>query len=273
MLGAIIGDIVGSRFEFNNYRSERFNLFDKKCFFTDDTVLTCAVADCFTGIFPERYPSTELINLKFRRMCEYYPGAGYGGMFRAWLCSPNMGPYNSFGNGAAMRISPVAWVSNSETQVKHLSRIITGVTHNHEEGYKGAEVTAMCIFKALHGASKKDILKYACSQYPYINNMDLDELREKYRFNETCQQTVPQAIFCFLISESFEDCLRKSVSIGGDSDTLCAISCSIAEAYYGIPEKFKKEVLKYFDEWDKIILLKPIQEIYELSGRENYISL
>lgn len=273
MLGAIIGDIVGSRFEFNNHRSERFNMFDKKCFFTDDTVMTCAVADCFAGIFPENYPSSELIKLNFRRMGALYPYAGYGGLFRAWLNIPTMEAYNSFGNGAAMRISPVAYVAKSETQVKHLSRIITGVTHNHEEGYKGAEVTAVCIYKALHGANKKEIFKYARSQYPYINNMDLDELREKYYFNETCQQSVPQAIFCFLISESFEDCIRKTISIGGDSDTLCSISCSIAEAYYGIPEEMKAKVLEYFSDVDKEVLLKPIQEVYEISGRKNYIPL
>ena len=273
MLGAIIGDVVGSRFEFANHRSESFILFHKDCFFTDDTVMTCAVADCLVNLNTP-YPSSRLICENLKRIGRHYPGAGYGLMFRRWLFVPGEDkPYDSFGNGAAMRISSVGWVAKSEEEVKKLSKIITGVSHNHEEGLKGAEVVAMCIYKLRNGATKHEIFKYARTQYPLINILDLDELRDTYYFNETCQNTVPQAIFCFLMSESFEDCLRKSVSIGGDTDTLCAISCALAEAYYGIPEKFKKQVLKYFDKADRNILLKPIQELYEKVGMKNYLML
>lgn len=273
MLGAIIGDIVGSIYEFHNHRWKAFELFNKKCFFTDDTVITCAVADSLI-----RKNGDDIV----RTMKEFgraYPGKGYGAHFGSWLFSSDTKPYYSFGNGAAMRISPVAWIAKSEEEVKFLSKKITEVTHDHPEGLKGAEVTAMCIFKALQGGGedirkvKEEIRKYAESKYPEIKRMNYVDLVNNYKFNETCQNTVPQAIYCFLISKNFEDCLRTSVSIGGDTDTLCAISCAIAEAFYGIPKQFKKEVLKYFSNADKQMLLTPINEIYKRYGINNYIPL
>lgn len=271
MLGAIIGDIVGSIYEFNNHRWKAFDLFNKKMFFTDDTVMTCAVAK---SLLEDRGASV----VKYLKEYGYaYPHKGYGGSFRAWLFGNSVEPYYSFGNGSAMRISSVAWLAKSEEEVKILSERITKVTHNHPEGIKGAEVTAMCIFKALESGGdingKNEIRKYAEKMYPEIKHMNYAELVRTYKFNETCQETVPQAIYCFLISKNFEDCLRTSVSIGGDTDTLCAISCAIAEAFYGIPKQFKKEILKYFNESDKKKLLEPLNEIYKEYGINKYIPL
>lgn len=251
MLGAIIGDTVGSIYEFNNHRSKDFKLFQKNMFFTDDTVMTCAVANSLIT------RKGDNIAKCLREYGMFYPFKGYGGSFRMWLIDKNMGAYNSFGNGAAMRISPVAWYAKTEEEVKELSKKVTECTHNHEEGLKGAEVTAMCIFKALHQTKKdkQEIYDYVVSMYPEIADFKYKELVKNYRFNETCQDTVPQAIYCFLISDSFEDCLRTSVSIGGDTDTLLAISCAIAEAYYGIPKDIKKEILKYFTARDSEFVL------------------
>lgn len=258
MLGAIIGDIVGSRFEFHNHRSKKFDLFTYKNFFTDDTVQTCAIASCLLD-------NKDKFNVrKFKYICSRYPGCGYGGSFAFWLYSTSLEPYDSFGNGAAMRISPVAWIAKSEKEVKELSRKVTGITHNHPEGLKAAEVVALCIFYARIGMTKGYIEKYAISQYPEIANFNYKKLKKHYHFTEWAQLSVPQAIYCFLISDSFEDCLRTTVSIGGDTDTLCAISCAIAEAYYGIPMEFEREALQYFSEEDKRILIEPIEKIYEI---------
>lgn len=265
MIGAIIGDIVGSRFEFHNYRSKDFELFTDKNFFTDDTVMTCAVADC-------------LINGKdaaktLQHFGRVFPGRGYGGHFHYWIYTFYPEPYYSFGNGAAMRISPVGWYAESEEEVKTLSKKVTEITHNHPEGLKGAEVTAMCIYYLRKGYTKEEIRKYAVQNYPEIAEMDYHELVKNYRFNETCQNTVPQAIYCFLISNSFEDCLRTSISIGGDSDTLCAISCALAEAHYGIPTRYLKSIRKYFSKQDWNKLISPIVEIYKKSGNKLNIYL
>lgn len=267
MLGAIIGDIVGSIYEFNNHRRKSFELFSKKMFFTDDTVMTAAVAK---SLLESR--GRDIVK-DLREYGASYPNKGYGGAFKAWLISKKPKPYYSFGNGAAMRISSVAWFALDEEEVKELTWRITSCTHDHPEGLKGAEVTAMCIFKALHTKDKEKIREYACAQYPEIAKMNYVDLVQNYKFNETCQDTVPQAIYCFLISKSFEDCIRTSVSIGGDTDTLCAISCAIAEAYYGIPKQYKKEVLKYFTDGDKRRILLPINAIYEKYGLKDYIKL
>ncbi len=261
MLGAIIGDVVGSRFEFHNYRNKDFELFTSRCFFTDDTVMTAAVAN---ALINHKDMAKEL--QKYGRK---YEDRGYGGRFARWLYTDNPKPYNSYGNGAAMRISAVGWLANNESEVKALAKQATEVTHNHPEGLKGAEVTAMCIYLARHKASKKDIKEYVSKNYDI--NFNYEELVKHYQFNETCQDSVPQAIYCFLISNSFEDCLRTVISIGGDSDTLGAIACSVAEAYYGIPDDIKNKVLNYFDNEDKEWLLKPLNEVYKKCGYDNYI--
>ena len=232
MIGAIIGDIVGSRFEFNNIKKKEFDLFTPKNYFTDDTVLTIAVDEiCVNGW----YNNSKKIVETFKKWGHKYPYAGYGSTFIRWLKSDSTEPYYSCGNGSAMRISAVGWYANSEEEVKAMSKAVTQVTHNHPEGIKGAEVTAMCIYYARCGLRKEQIKKYVERYYDI--NFDYDELRRTYiHAEEICQNTVPQAIWCFLNSDSFEDCLRTTISIGGDCDTTAAISCAIAEAYYGFDE-------------------------------------
>lgn len=252
MYGAIIGDVVGSRFEFNNYRNKNFELINSVCEFTDDTILTVAVMDILLN---NKIEDTKYIVETIKKYGIKYPSS-YGCSFNWWLHSKNSEPYNSYGNGAAMRVSPIGWYAKNEEEVKKWTYNVTSVTHNHPEGLKGAEVTAMCVYYAKIGKSKEFIRKYV-EQY-YNLDFEYEELKKNYWFNETCQNTVPQAIYCFLISKDFEDCVRTSISIGGDSDTLAAISCSIAEAYYKhidkqliekvnkkIPEEFKNIIKKF----------------------------
>ena len=239
MIGAIIGDVVGSRFEFNNIKSKKFKLVDKDSVFTDDTVLTVAVMD---WILHATVKCSKTAVEYLQKWARKYPNAGYGGMFRGWIYQDNPKPYNSCGNGSAMRISPVGWVSDHPNSTKIISDIITGVTHNHPEGLKGAYVTAQLISMARMGKSKME-MKIFAEQY-YSLDFDYNELVKNYSHEaEICQITVPQALYCFFISNDFEDCLRTTISIGGDCDTTAAISCAIAEAFYGyIPEKLVEEV-------------------------------
>jgi len=255
MLGAIIGDIVGSRFEFRNNKSKEFELFNNKCTFTDDTVMTLAIAK---AILHSKSDYSDLSSLSIKYMQEVgrnYPSCGYGGSFGLWVFSNNPKPYNSFGNGAAMRVSPVGFVAKSLDQAISLSKKVTEVTHNHPEGIKGAEATAVAIYLARNGYNINDIKNYIDKHY-YKMNFTLDEIRDTYKFNETCQDTVPQAIMAFLESTSFEDAIRNAISIGGDSDTIAAITGGIAEAYYGVPIEIRENALKYLDENLKSILLE-----------------
>jgi len=261
LIGAIIGDIVGSRFEFNNHRSKKFILFTDKCKVTDDSIMTLAVAKAImeteknlklsSNSSVNNYYYYELLkSMTIRYMQEIgckYPYCGYGGMFGRWIFSDNPKPYNSFGNGAAMRISPVGFIAAAEDEAKKLSETVTAVTHNHKEGIKGAEATVISIYLAKNGASKEDIRQKINENYYYMN-LTIDAIRDTYEFNETCQVTVPQAIVAFLESNSFEDAIRTAISVGGDSDTLAAITGSIAEAYYGVPEDIKEKALTYLDE-------------------------
>ena len=242
MLGAIIGDIVGSRFEFNNIKTKDFKLFDKGCNVTDDSVMSVAVAEmCIKGYVPN---NKEMIIKTFKKWGKKYPNAGYGNRFIRWVLANDQLPYNSYGNGSAMRISAVGFFAKTKEEVEIYSKAVTEVTHNHPEGIKGAYVTAMSIFMARNGSSKQEIKKFVSKYYDI--NFDYEELRKTYKHEEEiCQNTVPQAIYCFLISKGFEDCLRTTISIGGDCDTTAAISCAIAEAYYGIPKKIKEEVQDY----------------------------
>lgn len=229
MLGAIIGDIVGSVYEFNNIKTKDFDLYNPNAFYTDDTIMTLAVME----IIQEGYINDEnKIIETIKKWGNAYPDSGYGTMFNKWLKEDKSSPYKSFGNGSAMRVSPIGFYANSEEEAEALAKKVTKITHNHKEGIKGAVVTAKCIYYAKIGKSKEFIKEYAIKEYKKIKDLDYETLKKKYTFNETCQDTVPEAIYCFLISNSFEDCLRTSVSIGGDTDTLCAISCAIAEAYY-----------------------------------------
>lgn len=247
MLGAVIGDIVGSIYEFNNIKRKDFRLFDPFCHFTDDTVMTFAVAEALRKTQKRNFKNLSEQTIKeMRKFGKLYPYAGYGSSFKNWLEEKSPKPYNSYGNGSAMRVSAVAYNAKSIEEVRDLARKVTIVSHNHLEGIKGAESTAVAIWIALHNTSKEKIKRYIEENY-YKLDFNYENLKEKYYFNETCQNTVPQAIYCFLISNDFEDCLRTSVSIGGDSDTLCAISCAIAEAYYGIPEKIHNQALAFLD--------------------------
>ena len=232
MLGAIIGDIAGSKYEFNNITHTQFALLDEDCEFTDDTVCTVAVMDWLLHA-PVR--NSETATEYLRKWTRKYSRVGYGGNFRRWVLSDNPKPYGSYGNGAAMRISPVAWAAKDLDELKELSDIITGITHNHPEGLKGALVTATCVYLALHGYKKKDIESYLFSQYSEDSVLSKYYSKGCLEFDETCQGTVPIAIYCFLQSTDFIDCLKTTISKGGDSDTTAAISGAVAEAYYGIP--------------------------------------
>ena len=256
MLGAIIGDIVGSIYEFDNIKTKNFNLFTNEMFFTDDTVMTIAIADAIiNGAKPENF----ILSMK-KWGCNYIEKS-YGASFINWLTSETSEPYNSWGNGSAMRVSPCGWVAKLSEPFEEglkltedLAKKSAEVTHNHPEGIKGAQATASSIFFMRHGKSKnaieeyKNKLKdYIQNKYKYDLNFTLNEIRPSYAFNESCQKTVPQAIVSFLESENFEDAIRNAISIGGDSDTLAAITGSIAEAAYGIPEDIKNKAISYLD--------------------------
>jgi ADP-ribosyl-[dinitrogen reductase] hydrolase len=263
MLGAIVGDIVGSRFEFNNHRSKEFKLFDQACSITDDSIMTLAVAQALMetekSMEPKRaYRFTDdyhrlLGQLTVKCMQEIgrkYPNCGYGSRFACWMFSDKPKPYNSFGNGAAMRISPAALAARSESEATRLSATITAVTHNHPEGIKGAEATVLAIYMAGHGCSKEEIRDRISKDY-YPLDFSIEQIRPTYQFNAICQESVPQAITAFLESASFEDAIRTAISLGGDSDTIGAITGSIAEAYYGVPEEIghkgsQREKRKWF---------------------------
>ena len=235
MLGAIIGDIVGSIYEWNNHRSKDFELFGENCDFTDDTVMTLAIAEgLMAGGTAAEYTRA------MQRLGRAWPDRGYGGHFLEWLHMPNPLPYNSFGNGSAMRAAPVAWAFDTLEEVEAAARESALPTHNHPEGVKGAQATAAAIFMARRGCSKQEIRDYIENKYNYNLHRTLDEIRPGYLFNETCQQTVPEAIIAFLESVDFEDAIRCGVSLGGDTDTLTAITGSIAEAAYGIPRDIRK---------------------------------
>ncbi len=247
MLGAIIGDIVGSRFERNNIKTKEFKFFTAKCFPTDDSIMTLSLAQAILVSKPDYSDLAENAVQCMQTIGRQYPDCGYGGSFINWIFSDDPRPYNSFGNGAAMRISPAGFAAGSLEEAKSLSRTMTEVTHNHPEGIKGAEATAVAIYMARTGSSLSEIRDYMETYYYPINFM-LDEIRDSYRFNETCQKTVPQALVSFFESTDFEDAIRNCISIGGDSDTLAAICGGIAEAYYGIPDEIRKEAIAFLDE-------------------------
>lgn len=265
MLGAIIGDTVGSRFEWHNHRSKDFDFLTYKCEPTDDSIMTLAIAKAILKSDGDVNKLSDLAVRYMQQLGRLYPDAGYGGAFQKWIRSNNPKPYNSFGNGAAMRVSPVGFAAKSLDEAKAMSKAVTKVTHNHPEGIKGAEATTVAIFMALHGKSMLEIRDYIDKNY-YPMNFTLDGIRDSYQFNETCQDTVPQAMMAFFESTGFEDAIRNAISIGGDSDTLAAITGGIAEAYYGIPSEIRKHELTFLDERLLTILVefenkyKPIME-------------
>ena len=243
MLGAIIGDMIGSIHEFDPIKSKDFDIFNESMHMTDDSYLTIAVAKVLMNHYPINYSKESLEDIKKDLTYEFaiaymrYPDAGWGGNFSYWCEEAYIRgyskPYNSCGNGSAMRISPVGWIANSEKEVKLLSKTVSEITHNHPEGIKGAEAVALSIYLARKGNTKEEIKQRIIKEYyPEIASFDFIDLVRHYEFSELCQESVPQAIYCFLISNSLEDCIRNCIAIGGDADTIAAIATSIAEAYY-----------------------------------------
>jgi ADP-ribosylglycohydrolase len=240
MIGAIAGDIIGSVYEWDRIKSKQFDLFSPDCCFTDDTVLTVALAESIlTG---NDYAS--LMKAYYRR----YPNAGYGGLFHQWARAHESRPYNSWGNGAAMRISAVGFAFDTLDEVLVRAAEYTAVTHNHAEGIKGAQATAAAIFLARTGSTKADIKQFTAATFGYDLSRSVDEIRPAYHFNESCQQTVPEAVVCFLESTDFEDAIRNAISLGGDSDTLACITGGIAQASYGVPAAIADRAISILDE-------------------------
>lgn len=257
MYGAILGDIIGSPFEFDRGdKTKDFKLFSRRSHFTDDSVMTLAVCEALLKVGQDATVKEieDAVISSMQSWGRRYPHAGYGGYFRRWLTACHPEPYNSFGNGSAMRVSAAGWLYDSLEKTRTVAKATANVTHNHPEGIKGAEATASAIFMARNGSSKKEIKKYIENEFHYDLNRTLDEIRPSYHMDETCQKTVPEAIIAFLEATDFEDAIRNAVSLGGDTDTLGAITGSIAEAYYGIPEWLMTECRKRTNKDMRVVL-------------------
>lgn len=257
MYGAILGDIIGSPFEFDRGdKTKDFKLFSRRSHFTDDSVMTLAVCEALLKVGQDATVKEieDAVISSMQSWGRRYPHKGYGGYFRRWLTACHPESYNSFGNGSAMRVSAVGWLYDSLENTRTVAKATANVTHNHPEGIKGAEATASAIFMARNGSSKEEIKKYIENEFHYDLNRTLDEIRPSYHMDETCQKTVPEAIIAFLEAKDFEDAIRNAVSLGGDTDTLGAITGSIAEAYYGIPEWLMTECRKHINKDMRVVL-------------------
>ena len=300
MYGAILGDIIGSPFEFDRgSKTKEFDLFTRVCGFTDDSVMTVAIAEALLAVGSDAGES-EIKEAAVANMQDWgrrYPHAGYGGKFRQWLKERNPKPYGSYGNGSAMRVSAAGWLYPTIERTREVAELTAAVTHNHPEGIKGAVATASCIFLARNGASKDEIRKYVENEFHYDLNRTLDEIRPFYHHVESCQQAVPEAITAFMEAKDFEDAIRNAVSLGGDTDTLAAITGSIAEAFFGIPAVLKAEcrnridpemclVLEIFDEvlerknvnlHERLdgneLIDKAIRSLYERGDHESFVDV
>lgn len=273
-IGAITGDIIGSRFEkinkglvnlgallasdFNTvettmqpqvsgFKSKEFELFHPECRFTDDSVLTLAVMCALMDSKPDWSDLSNKAGGYMRKLATLYPRRDYGGGFLKWVRGNSTQAYNSYGNGAAMRVSGCGFIGKTLDEVKMLSHKVTYITHSHPEGLKGAEATAVAVFLARTNHSKQEIKEFIQKNY-YQIDFKLSDIRETYTFDVTCQGTVPPALVCFFEATDFEDTIRNAVSLGGDSDTLCSISGAVAGAYYGVPEELQKQTVSFFDE-------------------------
>ena len=260
MIGAIIGDVVGSRYEFDNIKTKRFPLFSEMCMFTDDSVMTAAVANALLQSMEEKRPFKDTVTEQMRFFGRKYPHAGYGRRFFGWLEDEDPKPYNSLGNGSAMRVSPCGLVAKTLDEALELARLSAEPTHDHPEGIKGAQAVAAAIYLARTGKSKEEI-RDCIEESFYTLDFTLDEIRPTYSFNETCPGSVPQAIEAFLESEDFEDAIRNAVSIGGDSDTIAAIAGSIAWSYYG--REGLTEDMRHFQEVAKSFLNADLLDVLE----------
>ena len=248
MLGAIIGDVVGSPYEFGAEKTKDFMLFGPDARPTDDSLMTIAVGcACVEADISDEDSFKRVLCERMLEIGRMYPYAGFGDMFWDWLMDDDADDYGSFSNGSAMRVSPVAWAADTIYEVRRLARWSAEVTHSHPDGIKGAEAVASAIFLARKGKDKKEIREYIKDHF-YDLDFTIEEIRPTYEFSMTCEGSVPQAIVCFLDSEDFEDAIRNAVSLGGDGDTQAAIAGSIAEAYYGIPDELAEKIFEYIDE-------------------------
>ena len=259
MLGAIAGDMIGAPYEFDRSpKVKEFPLFQKGTECTDDSVMTIAAAEALLecGKDADEEEMKKKLAASMKKWGRAYPDAGYGASFFRWLFSPASNPYGSYGNGSAMRVSSVGWLYDTLEKTEEIAGITAAVTHNHPEGIKGAKATAACIFLARTGHSKQEIRDYVMEAFGYDLSRTCDEIRPEYHHVESCQETVPEAITAFLEGESFENVIRTAVSLGGDCDTLTCIAGGIAQAFYGIPETIRSEVLKRMDEPMREVLFR-----------------
>lgn len=271
MLGAIIGDIVGSPYEFDRgEKSKKIPLFSNASRFTDDSVMTIAVASALMKVNANDTDKSikAKIGDEMRYFGKLFPNAGYGYRFSQWLFNDKMDAYNSYGNGSAMRVSAISWLYDNIDDVRHVARLSAEVTHNHPEGIKGAESVASTIFLARQGKSKEDIKKYIEDEFGYDLNRSCDKIRPNYHHVESCMETVPEAITAFLEGSDFEDVIRTAISLGGDCDTIAAIAGSIAEAHYVIPEDIKRECIHRLS----AELLDVITE-FEIKLKKGYVDM
>ncbi len=256
MYGAILGDIIGSPFEFDRGgKTKDFPLFCKHSTFTDDTVMTVAVAEALLKTMGKSDAEIKAEEAgSMRRWGKKYPNVGYSARFIRWIFDDRMSPYNSYGNGSAMRVSSAGWLFDTLEETRRIARLTAEVTHDHPEGIKGAESVASAIFLARKGSDKAEIKDYITKEFGYDLSRTIDEIRPGYYHVESCQESVPEAITAFLEGEGFEDVIRTAVSLGGDTDTIACIAGSIAEAYYGIPEDLIKECLVRIPDEMKAVL-------------------
>lgn len=251
MFGAILGDIIGQPFEFDGgNKTKDFPLFCRNPRFTDDSVMTIAICDGImkAGLDADEAAMKNQMILSMQLWGHKYPNAGYGRKFYLWLVKESMKPYNSWGNGSAMRVASVGWLFDSLERTREVARWSAEVTHNHPEGVKGAEAPAAVIWMARNGKSKDEIKEYVIKEFGYDLSRTCDQIRPSYHHIESCQETVPEAITAFLEGESFEDVVRTAVSLGGDCDTLTDIAAGMAEAYYGVPEELLTKLFEYTTE-------------------------
>ena len=246
MLGAMIGDIIGSVYEWNNWKDKRFKLFHPQCRMTDDSVMTAAVASALlSSDLTDLEQFKENLVAEMHRFGKAYPGLGYGPRFEKWLIQGDTKPYGSLANGSAMRVSPVAWVAETMEECLTLAKASAEVTHDHPEGIAGAQALAGAVFLAKMG-ERKEVIRDFVSDY-YSLDFTLDGIREEYQFDVSCAGSVPQAIVAFLEATGYEDAIRNAVSIGGDSDTIACMTGAVAAAFYGIPKDIREEAGPFID--------------------------
>lgn len=252
IIGAICGDIIGSTREFYPIKTKDFELFTRGSGFTDDTVMTLAIANWLI----EDKTSKDVLIKELQRFGNRYPNAGYGRMFMGWISEENPRPYGSWANGSAMRVSPCAWVADSLEEAQDLAYKSAAVTHNHPEGIKGALATVDAIYLARIGADKNEIKDHIETRYEYDLNRSVDEIRQFYSFDVSCAGSVPESIICFLEADDFEDTIRNTVSLGGDADTQAAIAGGIASAYWDVPDNIVDDSVNRLDDFLLDVLME-----------------